>query len=365
MKASKVIAATILTSVLLAIGGTVAYAEGNTTSQGVTSSPENTPTSSGTQTGPIQTTKTQSEPAPSPLPSQKNTATTDTVSGTASTATSQPTEEKISKSAVPVTTSTGSPASDSSAALDTGKGHTPVTVCHNGSNLTIDDSALPAHLNHGDTQGECTVVVTSTDPDPGDELTEVWWLLPNGGTDQNVTWPQPLLPGPSVGCGQWAQVDTYHVRDVPKLTADLILTQGEDYNGIAVSWRFVYGGDCAPVIPDCPSGQEAQPTDNGYVCGPVDTPCNEKEAGCPGDTPPTPQQPTTPSIIPVTGTDSGSQTSTTDTRGTTLNVATTPHTETLAKTGSDDGMKVAFLVLIAIVALIVGTGAVLGARRKN
>jgi hypothetical protein len=36
-----------------------------------------------------------------------------------------------------------------------GGGHTPVTVCHNGNTLTVDDNALKAHLAHGDTEGPC------------------------------------------------------------------------------------------------------------------------------------------------------------------------------------------------------------------
>jgi hypothetical protein len=36
-------------------------------------------------------------------------------------------------------------------------GHDKVTVCHRGQTLEIARSALPAHLNHGDTIGPCNV----------------------------------------------------------------------------------------------------------------------------------------------------------------------------------------------------------------
>jgi hypothetical protein len=34
-------------------------------------------------------------------------------------------------------------------------GHTPVTICHNGNTITVDEDALDAHLGHGDTIGAC------------------------------------------------------------------------------------------------------------------------------------------------------------------------------------------------------------------
>ena len=33
--------------------------------------------------------------------------------------------------------------------------NTPVTICHKGNTITVDDSALTAHLNHGDSVGAC------------------------------------------------------------------------------------------------------------------------------------------------------------------------------------------------------------------
>jgi len=105
--------------------------------------------------------------------------------------------------------------------------------------LTVDDNALKGHLKHGDTLGECAPL-----PVP----VEGWWLMPNGGTAEHVTWPQTATPAGVVPCGVTAQVDTYPSQAaLDTLAADGVLTLGEDY-GIAESWRFVYGGDC-PVEP--------------------------------------------------------------------------------------------------------------------
>ena len=63
-------------------------------------------------------------------------------------------------------------------------GHVPVTVCHKpGSpaekSLTVDESAVPGHLGHGDYLGECTVEPEPTpeptptpEPEPTPEPTE-------------------------------------------------------------------------------------------------------------------------------------------------------------------------------------------------
>jgi hypothetical protein len=43
----------------------------------------------------------------------------------------------------------------------------PVTICHNGQTITVDESSLPAHLRHGDYQGPCTVDVPEFGMIPG------------------------------------------------------------------------------------------------------------------------------------------------------------------------------------------------------
>ena len=80
-----------------------------------------------------------------------------------------------------------------------------------------------------------------------EQTVEVAWLLPNGGTATNVTWPQSDVPIPECGIGTW-QVDTYTVEDAAELRADGILTKGEDY-GKVISWHFVTPPPC-PQPPD-------------------------------------------------------------------------------------------------------------------
>lgn len=47
-----------------------------------------------------------------------------------------------------------------------GGGHTPVTICHNGHTITVDDSSLKAHLHHGDTLGPCAPSTEEPTPEP-------------------------------------------------------------------------------------------------------------------------------------------------------------------------------------------------------
>lgn len=45
--------------------------------------------------------------------------------------------------------------------IDEGSGEEPeekVTICHNGDTIEVDESAVPAHLAHGDTLGACEEV---------------------------------------------------------------------------------------------------------------------------------------------------------------------------------------------------------------
>jgi len=82
---------------------------------------------------------------------------------------------------------------------------------------------------------------------------EVYWKLPAGGTDTNVTWPQAYLADPTkLTCGVYYQVDTYLATEAPLFYADGILTLGEDYSSAtqtgAISWRFEFGGVCPPVV---------------------------------------------------------------------------------------------------------------------
>ena len=71
------------------------------------------------------------------------------------------------------------------------------------------------------------------------------WTLPNGGTPDNVTWPQPVFNAETIPCGEtvWVQADVYpYTSESDKARTDAldddgVLTQGEDY-GWAKSWTF-------------------------------------------------------------------------------------------------------------------------------
>lgn len=104
---------------------------------------------------------------------------------------------------------------------------------------------------------------------------ETWWLVP-AGVELEVTdhpqsdghrvgsegFPQTLIGGPGeIPCGRTAQVDVYRPGTVEAITADGVLTEGEDYAAV-VTWRFVYGGDCEsgatpPVLVETGSGFDA------------------------------------------------------------------------------------------------------------
>lgn len=66
-----------------------------------------------------------------------------------------------------------------SQATPPGGPHTPVTICHGGRTLVVDDDALPAHLAHGDAAGACTPTPTPT-PTPTQEVTP--WPTPTATT---------------------------------------------------------------------------------------------------------------------------------------------------------------------------------------
>lgn len=85
----------------------------------------------------------------------------------------------------------------------------------------------------------------------------VLWLMPDGGTPENVTWPQTLADPAALACGVWYQSDWYLATEAPGFTADGILDYKEDYGSDtqagALRWSFVYGGDCPPPVIEEPS----------------------------------------------------------------------------------------------------------------
>lgn len=83
------------------------------------------------------------------------------------------------------------------------------------------------------------------------------WILPNGGTADNVTWPQALATQEALDAILCGETVTIQVDDYPYGTAAEkartdalgdVLEQGEDY-GWAFNWRFetFTSEDCAPA----------------------------------------------------------------------------------------------------------------------
>lgn len=109
------------------------------------------------------------------------------------------------------------------------------------------------HVGEPGSPGFGTVCKTGdnppTDPpvDPESPV-EVCWLLPQPGTQDNVTWDQTEVPDCVPPCESTLQVDKYPSQEVAdRLTADGILTKGEDYD-VVVSWRWIVGGTCEPEV---------------------------------------------------------------------------------------------------------------------
>lgn len=87
-----------------------------------------------------------------------------------------------------------------------------------------------------------------------EDTVEIVWLMPEGGSPSNVTWPQTLAPDGAIPCGRYGQADTYLRSEAERFTADGMLYLGEDYGNDtqrgAISWHFPYGGDCPPPQPE-------------------------------------------------------------------------------------------------------------------
>lgn len=87
--------------------------------------------------------------------------------------------------------------------------HVPVTVCHNGRELTVDDNAYDAHIRHGDTEGPCPEASPVATPEPSvtpiatPEPTDEPTVTPEP-TDEPIATPSPpaatpdVVPPPSV-----------------------------------------------------------------------------------------------------------------------------------------------------------------------
>ena len=130
------------------------------------------------------------------------------------------------------------------------------------------------------------------------DTVEVYWALPDGGTAQNVTWPQTYSPYGAVECGVTYQVDTYPADAVEGLIADGLLEYGEDH-GIAQSWRFVVGA-CEPEPEPEPTEEPTVEPSPEPTTEPTPEPTVEPTPEpTPEPTEPT-ETPTEPTVEPVT-----------------------------------------------------------------
>lgn len=170
---------------------------------------------------PAATQEVASSPdTPTPTPSTDSPLASDT---------STPEEPSTDATTTPPSPPTESMDSGSSIAPEASSATTP-----NGGPSSPEASSLPISDE------------STNQPIVSDDTTEVFWAMPNGGTPDNITWPQTLSGADKLKCGVWYQVDTYPLDDAAALTADGRLDLGEDYP-VVISWRFVYGGDCPPA----------------------------------------------------------------------------------------------------------------------
>jgi hypothetical protein len=101
--------------------------------------------------------------------------------------------------------------------------------------------------------GAAFIAACTINPSPANATTpdtvEVFWLMPNAGTPENVTYPQTYSADGATVPGACYQIDTYSTADAALFTADNTLTEGEDYADVngpgtgVLSWRF----ECVPA----------------------------------------------------------------------------------------------------------------------
>jgi hypothetical protein len=241
-----------------------------------------------------------------------------------------------------------------------------------------------------------TPISPTTTPTPGTE-TEAPPDTP--ATPQPESSAAPSQPtenmdsGQSDQCGVWYQADTYLKSEAENYTADGILTLGEDYQSAtqrgAISWRFVYGGDCPLVVVppkpqvttdvsqrwvwDCPV-QHLWSTvvthDWTYDVATNTWLANDSSettmidtrplAGCkPFHAGPEPYNPT-----PTTDTPTPAPVATQDTSKP-FHAAPLPVSQQLAQTGSDTTMLYWLGSSLAALLIVLGAAAIISTRRKN
>lgn len=197
------------------------------------------------------------------------------------------------------------------------------------------------------------------------DTTEVWWLLPEGGSPSNVTWPQTYLPDSTVPCDRWAQVDRYPVSAIPALIADGLLSwvngQPEDH-AVVISWRFEQGPPCetptsAPTTVPTTEPTTAPTTEPSAV--PTTAP-TEKPTGTP-ITEPAPHLPQVTGSVPTALAPPLAVTAPTS-APTTEPTAEATTTTTLAATGADVSP---WRAAGALGLIGVGAGLIVAARKRG
>lgn len=282
-----------------------------------------------------------------------------------------------------------------------GGGHTPVTICHNGHTITVDDSAMKAHLKHGDNLGACKDWPTT----PSTPVTEP-------PEPPATTSPVPDVIEPHIqdyiNCKGAAfvldntssTVDvTYDINGliyvVPAGKAihtdaeGTIIQPNSDYEGYTIkagdnTWHFESAGNCPSTPTTPPVTPEPTPTDTPTL-PPVSTPTpnptgepsepTSPEPTLPGGEPsetPVPSTEPTPSQTPSDGstprttpTSTNSATPSAHTKTDSGTTPTTRHTEDTARTLAYTGISAVGPAIAAAVLLILGGIALLIARKRK
>lgn len=265
-----------------------------------------------------------------------------------------------------------------------GHGHNPVTICHNGHTITVDDSALPAHLHHGDTKGECTPTPEPTTP----PVTETPKPEPTTPPVTETPKPEPTTPTPTVVINPHIQdyitcKGAAFVLDNTSSTVDVEYNvAGKTFNvaaGTAIHtdadgylfptdigvykistypgdkvWAFAPPKDCEATTPPT-----TEPTPN-----PTDEPTTPPTTE--PTTPPVTNEPTAPATTPAAvAPNNNNSTPTTDTKPTVKQQvkAADSNTGTLAYTGADINP---WVIALAALALASGIGLlVIGPRLRR
>lgn len=116
----------------------------------------------------------------------------------------------------------------------------------------------PDYVPAAPAQGEPTVTVPNPEYVPAQdavladtcETVTFSWVMPDGGTPDNVTWPQTLAEDDA--CDAWLQVDTYRhgtaeqQATVAAIIADGVLTGPDEDGPVYLSHQFAWAGDCEP-----------------------------------------------------------------------------------------------------------------------